>query len=167
MGQLIEDLLSLSRVTRTPMASRTTNLSDLMAEVAGDLRQREPQRRVEVVIAPGVVASGDAHLLRIALENIVGNAWKYTSTRPTARIEFGVRERDGTREYFVRDDGVGFDMADADRLFVPFSRLPSASGFEGSGVGLATAQRVIHRHGGRIWAESAPERGATFFFTLG
>ena len=167
MGQLIQDLLGLARVTRTKMESNAVNLSDTAQAVAADLRKMEPNRQVEFIIAPKVIAQGDAHLLRVALENLLGNAWKYTSKHPTAWIEFGTTEREGDDVYFVRDDGAGFDMAHAGKLFGAFQRLHSGSEFEGTGIGLATVQRIIHRHGGRIWAEGAPEQGATFYFTLG
>lgn len=167
MGQLIEDLLRLARVAQQEMAVQSVNLSDLARGIADDLRKSAPHRRVEFVIAPGVVATGDGRLLRIVLDNLLSNAWKYTGKHPTARIDFGRTERDGRPVYFVRDDGAGFDMAYAGKLFGAFQRLHSESEFEGSGIGLATVQRIIHRHGGRIWAEGAVEKGATFSFTLG
>ena len=167
MGQLIEDLLRLARVAQYEMVQQVVNLSDLVRVIAADLQRSEPSRRVEFVIAPGVVATGDARLLRIALENLFGNAWKYTSKHPTARIEFGTTERDDLVVYFVRDDGAGFDMAYAQKLFGAFQRLQAEPEFEGTGVGLATVQRIMHRHGGRIWAEGAVDKGATFYFTLG
>jgi PAS domain S-box-containing protein len=173
MGQLIDDLLSLSRVTRADLQRGMVDLSVLAAEVAERLRQGDPDRaaRVEMVIASGVCACGDDRLLGIAIENLIGNAWKYTARHERARIEFGVTRRDdrSAREtvYFVRDDGAGFDMAYAEKLFGVFQRLHKPSEFDGTGVGLATVQRIVHRHGGRIWAEAAPEQGATFYFTLG
>jgi PAS domain S-box-containing protein len=167
MGQLIEDLLDLSRVTRADMVADAVNLSELAGAIAGELQSSEPGRQVQFVIEPGLIADGDARLLRVALENLFANAWKYTSKHPTARIEFGATsDGDGHVEYVLRDDGAGFDMARAERLFGPFQRLHGAAEFEGTGIGLATVQRIIHRHGGRIWAEAAVEKGATFHFTL-
>jgi light-regulated signal transduction histidine kinase (bacteriophytochrome) len=166
MGQLIDDLLKLSRVTRAEAFHETVQLSDLAQTIATDLHQQEPERQVEFVIAEGLAAKGDARLLRVALENLLGNAWKFTAKNPCARIEFGDIRQNGNRAYFVRDDGVGFNMAYADKLFGAFQRLHSAAEFDGTGIGLATVQRVIHRHGGRVWAESDVEQGATFYFTL-
>lgn len=165
MEGLIQDLLGLSRVTLAPMHASVVDLSALAQAIADELRGNDP-RRVEFVIAPCVVAYGDPPLLRVALENLLGNAWKYTAKHATARIEFGAATDDGRVCYFVRDDGAGFDMHDAAKLFAPFQRLHAAQDFDGTGIGLATVQRIIHRHGGRIWAEAAVERGATFFFEL-
>jgi PAS domain S-box-containing protein len=167
MAQLIEDILALSRITRREMHRELVDLSALVREVAAELGQCDPDRRVEFVIAEGVVVDGDAGLLRVVLENLLGNAWKFTARHPRARIEFGVTQHDGKEAYFVRDDGAGFDMACADRLFGAFQRLHSVTEFEGTGIGLATVQRVIHRHGGQVWAEGVTEQGATFCFTLG
>ncbi len=167
MGQLIEDLLNLSRVTRTQMVRQAVHLSDLAQAIAADLQSSAPNRSVEFVIAPGLAAEGDPRLLRVALDNLLGNAWKYTSKHPAARIEFGASECDGEVVYSVRDDGAGFDMTDAAKLFRAFQRFHSTSEFEGTGVGLAIVQRIIRRHGGRIWAESEVGKGATFCFTLG
>ena len=167
MGQLIDDLLTLSRLTRREMRRQTVDLSGLAQAIVTELQQREPQRQVEFVIAEGLVAHGDEHLLRVVLENLLDNAWKFTAKHPRARIEFGVTQIEGRPAYFVRDDGVGFDMAYADKLFGVFQRLHSRTEFEGTGVGLATVQRIIHRHGGQVWVEGAPEQGATFYFTLG
>lgn len=166
MRELIQDLLSLSRVTRMTMTPNAVNLSELARSIVADLQKSQPHRHVEFVITPGLVAQGDARLLRVALENLLGNAWKYTSKHPTARIEFGTVERDGHIVYVVRDDGAGFDMAHAEQLFTAFRRLHPEAEFEGTGIGLATVQRIVRRHGGCIWAESAPERGAAFYFTL-
>ncbi|MBI3784480.1 MAG: PAS domain S-box protein [Deltaproteobacteria bacterium] len=167
MGQLIQDLLTLSHVVQREMTSVPVNLSELAQLIVEDLRRAAPQRRVEFVTAPDLVATGDPGLLRIVLENLLGNAWKYTSKHSSARIEFGRFERDGVATYFVRDDGAGFDMKSGEKLFGAFQRLHSASEFEGTGIGLATVQRIIQRHGGRVWAESAVGEGATFYFTLG
>jgi len=166
MGQLIDDLLKLSRLTRAEMRHETVDLSALMRAIATEFQQREPNRRVEFTVAEGAVAKGDTRLLRAALENLVGNAWKFTSKHPRARIEFGVTRRDGEQVYFVRDDGAGFDMAYAGKLFGAFQRLHSMTEFGGTGIGLATVQRIVHRHGGRVWADGAEEQGATFYFTL-
>jgi signal transduction histidine kinase len=166
MAELIEALLSLSRVTRAELRRDPVDLSALVAAVAAELQQRQPERQVEVVVAGGLSATGDARLLRAVVENLLGNAWKFTSKREAARIEFGCAIVDGQRAYFVRDNGAGFDMSYADKLFGPFQRLHTADEFEGTGIGLATVQRIIHRHGGRIWAEGIEDQGATFFFTL-
>lgn len=165
MAQLIEDMLMLSHVTRSEMDKGTVDLSMLATSIASTLALAEPQRRVTFVIPEGLVATGDAGLLRVALENLLGNAWKFTSKKRRARIEFGRAENPSI--YFVRDNGVGFDMADADKLFSAFQRLCTASEFPGTGIGLATVQRIISRHGGRVWAEAAVGQGATFYFTLG
>lgn len=165
MGQLIDDLLRLSRVTRAEMHRERVNLTALAQEIATALRQSQPEREAEFVIAQGVVAHGDVQLLRILLENLLGNSWKFTSKHLRAKIEFGVMQKEEETVYFVRDDGVGFDMAYADKLFAPFQRL-HAEEFPGTGIGLAIVERIIRRHGGRIWAEGAVERGATFYFTL-
>jgi PAS domain S-box-containing protein len=166
MGGLIDDLLTLSRVARREMRLTPVDLSALARSVAEELQQREPGRQVTFCIAAGLKATGDAGLLQVALENLLGNAWKFTSKRPEAVIELGTCEHDGRRAFFVRDDGAGFDMAYAGKLFGAFQRLHAASEFPGSGIGLATVQRIVHRHGGRVWAEGAVGRGATFYFTL-
>jgi signal transduction histidine kinase len=166
MGQIIDDLLALSRVLRVEMDRGPVDLSALATRVFDELRETNPKRRVDVVIAPGVVATGDERLLRLAIENLLDNAWKFTARRSGARIEFGVSERDDAPAYFVRDNGAGFDMAYADQLFGVFQRLHRQSEFPGNGVGLATVRRIIERHGGRVWAEGAVEQGATFLFTL-
>ena len=166
MGRLIDDMLKLSRLTRGEMRRAHVDLSAVAEAIAADLRKSEPGREVEFVISPGLVVYADPNLLRIALENLLGNAWKFTSRHPRGRIEVGVGDREGQRAYFVRDDGAGFDMAYAGKLFGAFQRLHPTTDFEGTGVGLATVQRIIHRHGGQVWAEGAVEKGATFFFTL-
>jgi light-regulated signal transduction histidine kinase (bacteriophytochrome) len=130
------------------------------------LRAAEPQRSVELIIEPGLIAHADEHLMGIVLENLIGNAWKYAGRQPAARIEFGRVQHDGEPVYFVRDNGAGFDAQYAHKLFQAFQRLHTAKEFPGTGIGLATVQRVIHRHGGRVWAEGERGRGATFFFTL-
>jgi light-regulated signal transduction histidine kinase (bacteriophytochrome) len=165
MTRLIDDLLGLSLVTRGELQREPVDLSDIVREVAGRLRQAAPDRKVDFVVADHLLVEGDGRLLTIAFENLIGNAWKFTAKQPQARIEVGVRDGE-PRAYFVRDNGAGFDMAYAAKLFGMFQRLHSASEFEGTGIGLATVNRIIRRHGGRIWAEGAVGRGATFFFTL-
>lgn len=167
MGQLIEDLLKLSRISRCEMSQETVDLSALAEEVATELRRDQPERRVELVIVPGLMAQGDGRLLRVALENLLGNAWKFTGNHSHVRIEFGVTRHNDQRVYFVRDDGVGFDMAYGNKLFKAFERLHPVAEFPGNGIGLAIVRRIIHRHGGLVWAEGALEQGATFYFTLG
>lgn len=166
MGQLIDDLLKLSRVTRMDLNREPVDLSALAREIARELRDRDPERVVEIDIAPGLTTAADARLLRVVLENLMSNAWKFTGGRRDARIAFGHAVQDGVSAYFVRDNGAGFDMQYAHRLFGAFQRLHDAREYSGTGIGLATAQRVIHRHGGRIWAQAAPDEGATFYFTL-
>ena len=166
MGRLIDDLLNLSRVTRSPLHRERVDLSALVAGIARELQDPRSEREVEFVIEEGVTAWGDARLLLVALENLLGNAWKFTGKTPGARIEFGVEHRPGGA-YYVRDNGAGFDMDYADKLFGAFQRLHGAKEFEGTGIGLATVQRIVHRHGGRVWAEGEVGRGAAFYFTLG
>jgi len=166
MGQLIDDLLKLSRLTRDEMRHEAVDLSALTREIATELQQAQPGRRVEFVITPGLVTTGDARLLRVVLANLLGNAWKFTAKRSQARIEFGLVEVEGQPAYFVRDDGVGFDMTYAGKLFGAFQRLHTATEFEGNGIGLATVRRVVQRHGGRVWATGTVDKGATFYFTL-
>jgi len=166
MAMLIDDLLKLSRITRLELKREDINLSAIAGEVIDELRRQEPERNVQSVIQPDVTAWGDARLLRIVLDNLLGNAWKFTGKRPDARIEFGGRKQDGDQIYFIRDNGAGFDMAYAEKLFGAFQRLHETSEFPGTGIGLATAQRIIHKHGGRIWAEGEVEKGAAFYFTL-
>jgi two-component system sensor histidine kinase/response regulator len=166
MGLLIEDLLELSRMSRVEVKRQRVDLTALAASVVEELRAAEPTREVELAAQPGVQAEGDARLLGIALQNLLRNAWKFTQKKSRARIEFGKRQDGKTAVYFVRDDGVGFDPAFAHKLFRPFQRLHAASEFEGTGIGLAIVERIVRRHGGRIWAEAAPGRGATFCFTL-
>ena len=135
-------------------------------EVAEELKKTNPRRKVEFVIQPNMEVKGDAGLLRIFLDNLLGNAWKFSGKKPHAKIEFGVQQSNAKNTYFVRDNGAGFDMAHADKLFDPFHRQHNKQEFKGTGIGLATAQRIIHRHGGKIWAEATPDKGATFYFTL-
>ncbi len=166
MGELIEDLLNLSRITRSEMHQEPVDLSSLAKTIAEELQHSEPERKATFLIQDDLQTSADPRLLRIALENLLGNAWKFTLNRPSAMIEFGRNEQEGKQVYFVRDNGAGFDMAYADKLFTPFQRLHSLSEFPGTGIGLATVQRIIHRHGGKVWAEGEVEKGATFYFTL-
>ncbi len=166
MGRLIDDMLSLSRVGRVEMQRETVDLTALARAIAGRLRETGPERQVEFVIQEGVTAAGDPRLLEIALSNLLDNAWKFTGQHPTAVIEFGRITPEGQPVFLVRDDGAGFDMAYADKLFGAFQRLHKTSEFPGTGIGLVTVQRILHRHGGRVWAEAAVERGATFYFTL-
>ena len=166
MAQLIDDLLDLSRITRSKIHRGTVNLSVLAQAVTAELAKMEPERQVEFVIAGRLMVKGDERLLKIVLENLLGNAWKFTGNNPKAKIEFGVTQVDDRSAYFVRDNGAGFDMAYANKLFGAFQRLHAPSEFPGSGIGLATVQRIIHRHGGHVWAEGAVGQGATFYFTL-
>jgi light-regulated signal transduction histidine kinase (bacteriophytochrome) len=166
MCRLVDDLLSLSRVVRTELRREPVDLSAMVEALAVELRQRDPHREAEFVIQPNVIASGDPALLQAAISNLIENAWKFTGKHARARVEFGETERNGTAVYFVRDDGAGFDMASSQRLFQAFQRLHGSSEFQGNGIGLATVARIVKRHGGRLWAESAVEKGATFFFSL-
>jgi light-regulated signal transduction histidine kinase (bacteriophytochrome) len=166
MSQLIEDLLNLSRLSSSEIHREKLDLSSLARSIAAELCQSDPQRKVEFVIADCALVDGDARLLRIAMENLLGNSWKYTSHHEQARIEFGCEERNGARVYFVRDDGAGFDARHSGRLFGAFQRLHSQNRFPGTGIGLATVQRIIRRHGGEVWAEGAVEKGAIFYFRL-
>jgi light-regulated signal transduction histidine kinase (bacteriophytochrome) len=166
MGDLIDDLLNLARVTRREMRHEPIDLSALAALVVAQLQKADPDRNVDVAIQPGLVAWGDSHLVRLAMENLLGNAWKFTSKQPAPRIEFGMSRRDGQHVYYVRDNGVGFDMAYSFKLFGAFQRLHAMTEFPGTGIGLATVQRVVARHGGRVWAEAELGKGATFYFRL-
>jgi light-regulated signal transduction histidine kinase (bacteriophytochrome) len=166
MGLLIDDLLNLSRVTRAELHREPVNLTAIAQSIVAELQKAEPQREVEFALGKGIEVFGDPQLLRIALDNLLGNAWKYTSKHQRARIEFGETMCNGSLTYFVRDDGVGFDPLFSDRLFGAFQRLHGGTEFPGNGVGLATVQRIIHRHRGQVWAEGAVGKGATFYFTL-
>jgi PAS domain S-box-containing protein len=167
MAQLIDAMLDLSRLTRAPLTRRLVDVSALSREIAAAIVQAEPERRVRWEVEDGITADADPRLLRVALENLLRNAWKFTRNRAEARIEVGVRERDGKRAFLVRDNGAGFDPGQAHRLFLPFQRLHRARDFEGTGIGLATVHRIVTQHGGEVWAEAAPDAGATFFFTMG
>jgi len=166
MNRLIETLLNFSRMARSEPKRQSVDLYAMAHEVAISLKQSEPERQVDFKIADGLTANADADLLRVVLDNLLGNAWKYTGTRERAVIEVGSTEIDGKPFFFIRDNGIGFDEVAADKLFVPFQRLPGADAFRGFGIGLATAERIIRRHGGSIWAEGEPDKGATFYFTL-
>lgn len=166
MALLIDDMLNLSRVSRNEMVSQEIDLSGMAKDIAEKLRSLQPGRRAEFIIQPGIKARGDGQLLRIALENLFDNAWKYTSKHPAARIEFGCRTIDGEQVCFIKDDGSGFDMKYAQKLFGAFQRMHTEEEFPGTGIGLATVQRIIHRHGGEIWAESEVEKGTVFNFSI-
>jgi two-component system, cell cycle response regulator len=166
MNGLIEALLNFSRMGQVEPHLSSVDLSQMAREVAGSLQQAEPERQVEFRIAEGIVADCDASLLQAVFDNLLGNAWKYTSLQEQAVIEFGVREIDRVPIYYIRDNGGGFDMTDAEKLFFPFQRLPGAETSRGFGIGLATVERIIRRHGGKVWAESELDKGATFYFTL-
>jgi light-regulated signal transduction histidine kinase (bacteriophytochrome) len=166
MGQLIDDLLQLSRLTSAEMSIQRVDLSAIAGTIAAHLQEAQPERQVEFVIQPGLQATGDPQLLEIVVTNLLDNAFKFTGKTQQARIQFGQTEIEGQPAFFVRDNGAGFDMALAKKLFGTFQRLHKASDFPGTGVGLTTVQRIVHRHGGRIWAEAAVNQGATFYFTL-
>jgi PAS domain S-box-containing protein len=166
MAQLIDDVLQLARVTRSEMRQEVVNLSATAEAVIAGLEKMDPERTVSVSIAEGLQTLGDKRLLRIMLNNLLGNAWKFTSQRQSANVAFGHEKKNGETIYYVRDNGAGFDMAYANKLFGAFQRLHTAGEFEGTGIGLATVQRIVNRHGGRVWAEGAVNQGATFYFTL-
>jgi light-regulated signal transduction histidine kinase (bacteriophytochrome) len=166
MAQLIDDVLQLARVTRTEMNRELVDLSEIARAVVCELQKREPQRTVTLRIEEGLTTHGDKRLLKIMLTNLLGNSWKFSSKQEQAEISFGLARNEGTPTYFVRDNGAGFDMAYVDKLFGAFQRLHTGSEFEGTGIGLATVQRIVNRHGGRVWAEGAVNEGATFYFTL-
>jgi len=165
MVELVDDLLELSRISRVKILNGVVDLSDLAGKVSAALLDEEPQRTVEFIISKDLHAKGDKALLTQVLVNLLGNAWKYSSMNPSARIEFGKGRHSGQEVFYVRDNGVGFDMSYSNQLFGAFQRLHGAE-FEGSGIGLATVKRIVERHGGKIWAESKPDQGATFYFTL-
>ena len=167
MSGLIDDLLSLSRISRGALRKEAINLTALARDVVAELQEGEPSRKVAVEIANGLTARGDPRLTTIVLTNLLGNAWKYTAKRPESQIAFGQENNGNETVFYVRDNGPGFDMAYADKLFAPFQRLHRNSEFEGTGIGLATVQRIVSRQGGRVWAKAAVNQGATFFFTLG
>ena len=166
MAQLIDALLQLSRLTRTELQIRPVNLSEMVRSIVSELQETQPDKPTEFQIQEGLQANGDERLLRAALTNLINNAWKFSRTQERPCIEFGSAEKDGRQVYYVRDNGVGFDMAYVNKLFGAFQRLHSATEFEGTGIGLATVERIMHRHGGQIWAEAAVNQGAAFYFTL-
>ena len=167
MSQLIDDVLHLSRVTRADLRDQEVDLSSIASLILTRLQESEPERKMDAKVRPGVLVTGDGQLLKIAMENLLENAWKFTAKEPESRIEFGMMQAGGEATYFVRDNGAGFDMTYTDRLFGPFQRLHPQGEFPGNGIGLATVQRIIHRHGGRVWAEGLVGQGATFYFTMG
>ncbi len=166
MKGMIDALLEMSRLARAPLAVAEVNLSAIAEEIARSLQRTDAGRRVQSIIQPGLQTFGDERLLREVLQNLLGNAWKFTRHQPAARIEFGATTLDGEHTFFVRDNGAGFDMTGAARLFTPFQRFHTVTEFEGVGVGLATVRRILERHGGQIWAKSEPGKGATFYFAL-
>jgi light-regulated signal transduction histidine kinase (bacteriophytochrome) len=166
MNQLITTLLNFSQLTRGEMRRTAVDLSLMAHEIAAHLSMKQPERHVSFDIEDGIVVDGDAKLLRVVLENLIGNAWKYTGREREARIEFGRKKDRGEAVYFVKDNGTGFEMSMVDKLFVPFRRLHAGQEFEGTGIGLATVQRIIERHGGKVWAEGEVGEGAIFYFSL-
>jgi len=165
MAELIEDLLGLARISRRELARQSIDVSAIAEHVAADLAGRHAGRSVQVIVEKGLTAIADAGLVTIVLENLIGNAWKFSGRKDDPRIEVG-RLNGETRAFYIRDNGAGFDMAYADKLFGAFQRLHRDTDFEGTGIGLATVQRIVSRHGGRVWAESEVGKGATFYFTL-
>ena len=165
MASLIDDILKLSRISRTEMRYTTVNLSAIASAIATELQDMDIERKVEFIIQPNIIVKGDANLFGIVMENLLNNAYKFTGNK-SGKIEFGKTTHEGNPVFFVRDNGVGFDMAYANKLFVPFQRLHRDDEFEGIGIGLATVQRIIHRHGGHIRAEGEVDKGATFYFTI-
>jgi light-regulated signal transduction histidine kinase (bacteriophytochrome) len=166
MSTLIEDLLSLSRISRSELAPRPVDLSQLALDVAATMRERYPQHSVTLEVEPNMTVLGDHRLLKIAMDNLLDNAWKYTQYTQDPQVFVGSQHSGGSTEYFVRDNGVGFDMAYSSKLFGPFQRLHADPRYPGTGIGLVTVQRILARHGGRIWAQATPDQGATFYFTL-
>ena len=166
MAQLIDDILGLSRVVRAELFLKKVNLTDMAKDISQELKRTEPERQVEFDIMDNVESIGDANLLHSVLQNLLSNAFKFTSRCKVGRISFGIEQKNGENMYYVRDNGTGFDMKYVNKLFKPFQRLHAASDFEGTGIGLATVQRIIHRHGGKVWAEGKVGAGATFYFTL-
>jgi signal transduction histidine kinase len=166
MAQMIDDLLDLSRATRRELRRTRTDITALAREVVTELKDGDPDRDLDVVIPDGLVAQGDSHLIRLVLQNLLGNAWKFTVHKPDAVIRLSQAECEGVDVFTVQDNGAGFDMRYADKLFDPFQRLHSASEFEGTGIGLALVHRIVTRHGGQICAQGTPGQGATFRFSL-
>jgi light-regulated signal transduction histidine kinase (bacteriophytochrome) len=166
MGELIDDLLKLSRVERTELRRESVDLSRLGRGVGKVLARSDPDRSVEFLVKDGLVAEADARLVEIVLENLLGNAWKFTAKTGSPRVELGSLERDGHTTFYVKDNGAGFDQSKAERLFAPFQRLHSVGEFSGTGIGLATVGRIVDRHAGRVWIEGQMEGGATVYWTL-
>ena len=167
MGQLIDDLLTLSKVTRAEMKLERVDLSDIATQIVADLKRLGPGRLVDVTIAPGLTAAGDPQLVRLAMQNLIDNAWKFTGGRPHATIDVGsTKDEECASAFYVRDNGAGYDPNFAAKLFGPFQRLHPLSEFPGTGIGLATVKRIVHRHGGHVWAEGQIDGGACFYFTL-
>jgi light-regulated signal transduction histidine kinase (bacteriophytochrome) len=166
MGQLIDALLQLSRVMRSELRREPVDLSVLALSTAAMIQKADPARRVRFRVVNGLQANGDRRLLGVLLQNLLQNAWKFSARNPQPRVEFGITQTEGKTAYYVRDNGIGFDMAYVNKLFTPFQRLHAKEQFEGTGIGLATVQRVIKRHGGKVWAEGAVDKGATFYFSL-
>ncbi len=166
MRELIDDLLKLSRITREKLNRESIDLSVLAQKIARELKKSKPERRVKFIIADSLNAYCDPRLMRVVLDNLLGNAWKFTSGKSEAKIEFGKMVHNVGVAFYVRDNGAGFNQANVHKLFTPFRRLHRRAEFEGSGIGLATVQRIIHRHGGKVWAEGKVGKGATFYFTL-
>jgi light-regulated signal transduction histidine kinase (bacteriophytochrome) len=166
MARLIDDILALSRVVRAELQIQPVNLSDLATSVARELQSAQPERQMDFIITPGLESYGDVNLLRIALTNLLDNAAKFTSKCQQARIEFGITDLEGQKYYFIKDNGAGFDMAYSAKLFKAFQRLHAPEDFPGTGIGLATVERIVQRHGGKILAQAGPGKGATFYFTL-
>jgi len=164
--ELVDELLNLARLSRAPLRREQVDLSAMALAIGAEMAAREPGRQVRLDVSEGIVASGDPVLLKLTLQNLLENAWKFTRQREQACIEFGVINHQGVPAYYVRDDGAGFDMSKSARLFQPFQRLHSEAEFQGTGIGLATVDRIVKRHGGRVWAEGIPQGGATFYFTL-
>jgi len=165
MNELVNDLLRLSKIQRQSMSQNSFNISEMVVKICDQLNEVYPNT-VKYIVSSGIELTGDSGLIRILLENLLGNAWKYSQKTESPAIEFGVVEQENKRVFFLKDNGVGFDMHYAYKLFVPFQRLHSLDDFEGTGIGLATVKRIVQRHRGRIWAESSLQKGATFYFTL-
>jgi light-regulated signal transduction histidine kinase (bacteriophytochrome) len=166
MSQLIDAMLNLARLNRTPMNIGKVYFSEIALSITEELKRSNPERVAEIIIEPNLTGETDPTLIKAVMQNIFENAWKFTSLNPVTRIEFGSINSPEGKTYFIRDNGVGFNMEYANKLFAPFQRLHSVNDFPGTGVGLATVQRIIHRHNGRIWAESEVDKGATFYFSF-
>jgi light-regulated signal transduction histidine kinase (bacteriophytochrome) len=167
MAQITEDMLKLSQVIRNDLRLETVDLSGMVSEIVKDLSEKEPERKIGFAIESDIFAKGDPSLLHIALYNLIENAWKFSAKLPQAKIEFGITRQENSEVYFVKDNGIGFNMQYNDKLFKPFQRLHANTDFPGHGIGLATVQRVISRHGGKIWADSEQGKGTAIYFTLG